>query len=110
MSWSRIVSVANTRSGSMMIDLGILHPAKGFYVFNLGSEDLQKTGPRRPVDDLMVARQGQGDRIYKFQGAVAPDGFDVDRADAENRDLRRIQQRCEALDAEAAEITDREGG
>src|SRR5215472_14079229 len=41
---------------------------------------------------------------------MAAHGLDLDRSDAENRYLRRIEQRGEGFDAEAPEIADGEGG
>src|ERR1051325_9188750 len=105
--------LANTRSGSMMIDLGITasslresEPAQRLYIFNLGLQNLQKSGAGRAVDNLMVAGERQSDGIDEFHLSRAPNCLHLDGADAEDGDLRRVEQRREALDPERAEIAD----
>src|SRR3954447_25333542 len=97
--------LANTRSGSMMMDFGITtsslresHPAQRLYVFNLGLQNLQEPRAGRAVDDLMVAGERESDGVDKFHLSGAPYGLHLDGPDAQDRDLRRIEERREALD------------
>src|SRR5947208_524974 len=108
--------LANTRSGSMMMDFGIAasslresHPAQRLYIFNLGLQNLQESRAGRAVDDLMVAGERESDGVDKFHLSGAPDRLHLDGADAEDGDLRRVKQRREALDAKRAQIANREG-
>src|SRR4051812_29394911 len=56
----------------------------------------------------MIAGEGEADGVDEVDVAVAADRLYVDPPDAEDRDLRWIQQRGEGLDPEAAEIADGE--
>src|SRR4051812_4161761 len=58
----------------------------------------------------MVAGQREADRVDELHAAVAANGLHLDAADAEDRDLRRIQKRRKGLDSEAAQVADGEGG
>src|SRR5438270_3187119 len=107
--------LANTRSGSMMMDLGITasslrgsHPAQRLYVFNLGLQNLQESRAGRAVDNLMVAGERQSDHVDELHLSGAPDRLHLDRADAEDGDLWRIEERGEALDVERPQIADGE--
>src|SRR5438046_6126394 len=91
--------LANTRSGSMMMDFGITasflresQPAQRLYVFNLGLQNLQKSGAGRAVDNLMVAGERESDRVDEFHFSGAAHRLHLDGADAEDRDLRRVEQ------------------
>ena len=71
---------------------------------------MQEPGARRAIDHLMVARERESDAIDEFDIAIAPFRFELDGADTEDRDLRRVEERRERFDAEIAQIADGEGG
>src|SRR5437899_1854817 len=57
----------------------------------------------------MVAGEREGDGVDEINLTAAPHRPYVNCADAEDRDLRRIEQRRERFDAERAEVGDGEG-
>src|SRR5882672_4105540 len=162
MSANRITSLLKTRSGAMMIDLGIyaftgdqkvrrrnftgdheirrtsfsrisyspglLFKSSGeafwspilllnstpqyqvvFHALDLVFERAQEASARRAVNYLVVARQREADRVDELQPAVGAHRLHMNRADAQYRHLRRVENGREGFDAKAAEIADGEG-
>ena len=72
-----------------------------FYTFNLLSDDLQEPRPRRAVDRLVVAGERQAEGLDEFDCSFGAHRLELQRAHAENRDLRQVDQRRERLDPEA---------
>src|SRR5690349_9136762 len=99
-----MVSLAKTFSGSMTIDLGML-----LDVLDLFLDNPQETGAGRSVDHLVVAGERKLEEIFELDAAGGTHGPQLDRADPQDGDLWRVQQRREGLDPQAAEIADREG-
>src|SRR5580693_8023991 len=70
-----MVSLANTFSGSIMIDFGIpllMDRAKRFHIFNVTLEHLQESSPGRAVNHLVIASQRQADGIGEFDAPIPP--------------------------------------
>src|SRR5581483_4139605 len=73
-----------------------------------GLHRLQELGCGRPVDGAMVDRQRRGEHRPHDDGAVAHDRALLDRADGEDRGLRRVEHGDEALDPVHAQVGDGE--
>src|SRR5262245_23533061 len=69
----------------------------------------QEVGGRLAVDDPVVEGQAQPHRRPDHDLATARDRLLDDLADAEDRALGRVDDRCEDVDARPAEVGDREG-
>src|SRR3546814_17435457 len=81
----------------------------GQRVVDIALEGLQQLGAKRTVDRAMVDRQRAGRDRGRHDLTLAHDGPLLAHADSEDAALRRIDPRLELLDAEHAEIRDREG-
>ncbi len=119
MSRKRMTSRVKTRSGSMTMDLGM---GSGQSSYRHSHDDdridstsrssargLQKSRAGGAVDDLMVARERQADGVDELDAAGGAHRLHLDGADAEDRDLRRVEQRRERFDAQGSQVADREG-
>src|ERR1017187_3212877 len=104
-----MVLLAKTFSGSMTMDFGIRlrsHGEQRFHLFDFAGEDLQESCPRCAVDNLMIARQRQADRVDDRHASVLAHRLKLDGIHAENRYLRRVENRGETLDTQVSQVAD----
>src|SRR5215218_2044665 len=79
-------------------------------VLNQPPQRLEELGAHGPIDDPMVAAHGDAHAAAHDGLAVDDDELLLARADGEDPRLGRIDDRCELVDAEHAEVAHREGG
>src|SRR5690606_12138481 len=78
-------------------------------VLEHGGDVAQQLRAERPVDEAVVEAQREGRDLPRLDPAIHHPRLLLDRADAEDRGLARVQDRGAGVDVEHAEVRDRDG-